>query len=118
MSISPKLSNSTPPADRDPRWHARHESNRHAPDVVRRLVAGYDYQLKFVVDSPADCLEVDRYLAEFPELDRARVLLMPQGTDAAVLSGKAEWLDPYCRERNLTICPRRQIEWFGPVRGT
>ncbi len=118
MSISPKLSNSTPPADSDPARHARHESNRHAPEVIGRLVAEYDYQLKFVVDSPADCLEVESYLAEFPQIDRARVFLMPQGADAAVLSKTAQWLEPYCQEQHLTFCPRRQIEWFGPVRGT
>ena len=118
MSISPKLSNSTPPADSDPAWHARHESNRHAPEVIRRLVAEHDYQLKFVVDSLADCQEVERYLAEVPQIDRARVLLMPQGSDAAALSKTAQWLESYCRERNLICCPRRQIQWFGSVRGT
>ncbi len=118
MSISPKLSNSTPPADSDPAWHARHESNRHAPDVIRRLVAEYEHQLKFVVDTPADCREVESYLAEFSQIDRANVFLMPQGNDAATLSKTAEWLEPYCREHQLTFCPRRHIEWFGPVRGT
>lgn len=118
ISISPKLSNSTPPADRDPRWHSRHESSRHAPDVIRRLVAEHDYQLKFVVDSPVDCQEVERYLAEFPQIDRARVFLMPQGTDPALLSKTAQWLELYCGERDLTFCPRRQIQWFGSVRGT
>ena len=118
MSISPKLSNSTPSADRDARWSRRHERNRHVPEVIRRLVAEYEYQLKFVVDSLDDCREVERYLAEFPEIDRRRVMLMPQGTDANQLAEKAEWLQPYCAEVGLVFCPRRQIEWFGSVRGT
>jgi 7-carboxy-7-deazaguanine synthase len=63
MSISPKLANSTPPAERDPRWSRRHEQSRRAPEVIRRLIAEYDYQLKFVVDRPADCDEIERYLA-------------------------------------------------------
>ena len=66
MSISPKLSNSTPSAELEPRWTWRHTLNRHDPDVVRRLLADYDYQLKFVVDSPADCAEVEAYLAGMP----------------------------------------------------
>ena len=37
MSISPKLSNSTPSPERDPRWARRHDLNRHAPEVIRRL---------------------------------------------------------------------------------
>jgi 7-carboxy-7-deazaguanine synthase len=118
MSISPKLANSTPPAERDSRWVRRHEQSRHAPEVIRRLIAEYDYQLKFVVDRPEDCGEIERYLAESPEIDRARVMLMPQGTDAAALAEKARWLAPYCQAHALAFCPRRQIEWFGGARGT
>jgi len=118
MSISPKLSNATPTADRGTRWARRHETNRHAADVIRRLVAEYDYQVKFVVDNLEDCREVEQYLAEFPEIDRSRAMLMPQGTDVSQLAATAEWLEPYCREHALAICPRRQIEWFGSQRGT
>jgi len=118
MSISPKLSNSVPPMGTDPRWQRRHELNRHAPEVIRRLVAEYDYQFKFVVKMVEDCHEVDRYLREFPEIDRGRVMLMPEGIEAARLAETAKWLEPYCREHGLGFCPRRQIEWFGPVRGT
>ena len=118
MSISPKLSNSTPPAERDARWSHRHERDRHAPEVVRRLVAEYAYQIKFVVDQPSDCEEVDRYLEEFPEIDRRLVMLMPQGTDAETLADRSRWLEPYCQEHGLRFCPRKQVEWFGLVRGT
>jgi 7-carboxy-7-deazaguanine synthase len=117
MSISPKLSGSAPSPDRDPRWAGRHGRSRHVPEVIRRLVAEYTYQLKFVVDRPEDCAEVEAYLAEFPEIDRRRVMLMPQGTDAATLAQKAQWLKPYCDEHRLGFCRRRQIEWFGLVRG-
>ena len=118
MSISPKLSNSTPSPGRDPHWARRHEQGRHAPEAIRRLVAEYDYQVKFVVDRLDDCREVEAYLAEFPQIDRAKVMLMPQGTDPAALAEKAAWLQPYCGEHGLTFCPRRQIEWFGLTRGT
>ena len=37
MSLSPKLSNSIPPAERDARWNRRHQLGRHVPEVVRRL---------------------------------------------------------------------------------
>jgi len=118
MSISPKLAGSTPPAQRDQRSHERHERNRHVPDVIRRLVREYAYQIKFVVDSPRDCQEAEAWLTEFPEIDRSRVLLMPQGTNLDSLREKADWLEPYCRENGLTFCPRKHIEWFGNVRGT
>jgi 7-carboxy-7-deazaguanine synthase len=118
MSISPKFASSAPPAEVDPRWHRRHERERHRPEVLRRLVREYDYQVKFVIDSRADLTEVGRYLVEFPEISRDRVLLMPQGTDQPELEARAAWLRPYCESNGLVFCPRKQIEWFGSVRGT
>jgi 7-carboxy-7-deazaguanine synthase len=118
MSVSPKLSNSVPAPERDSHWNRRHNRSRYAPQVLRRLVAEYDYQVKFVIDRPEDCPEVEAYLSEFSELDRARVMLMPQGTDPRLLAEKAVWLEPYCARHGLRFCPRRQIEWFGAQRGT
>jgi len=118
MSISPKLANSAPSKAQAGHWHARHERSRHAPDVVRRLVAEYPYQVKFVVDRPSDLRGVESYLAELPEIDRRRVLLMPQGTAVAELAERSQWIEAYCEAHDLHFCPRRQIEWFGLVRGT
>jgi 7-carboxy-7-deazaguanine synthase len=118
MSISPKLSNSTPPAELDPHWTWRHTLNRHAPEVMRRLTAEYDYQLKFVIDGPDDCREVETYLTELPEIDRGRVMLMPQGVALDALAEKAAWLAPYCDEHGFQFCARRHVEWFGAERGT
>lgn len=118
MSISPKLAGSGPPAELHSRWARRHERDRHAPDVIRSLVSRYEYQVKFVIDTPADCDEFKRYLREFPEIDRERVLLMPQGVDPLTLAETSRWLKAYCVEHNVQFCPRRQIEWFGFARGT
>lgn len=118
MSISPKLSNSAPSRLGLTRWHERHERTRFAPDVIRRLVKEYQYQVKFVIDTRSDCEEVEDYLREFPQIERDRVMLMPQGADAETLEAQARWLEPYCQEQHLHFCPRRQIEWFGLVRGT
>ncbi len=117
MSISPKLTPSTPTPRESPAWAVRHELARHAPPIIRRLLAEYDYQLKFVVQRPEDCCEVEAYLAEFPEIDRGRVWLMPEGVVAAELAQRARWLEPYCITAGLQFCPRRQIEWFGARRG-
>jgi 7-carboxy-7-deazaguanine synthase len=118
MSISPKLSNSTPTTARAGRWHERHERTRHAPVVIRQLLCDYPYQLKFVVDTPADCEEIERYLTEFPEVERQRVLLMPQGVDLKALAEIGSWLESYCTQQGYRFCPRRHIEWFGAKRGT
>ncbi|MBN2218455.1 MAG: 7-carboxy-7-deazaguanine synthase QueE [Pirellulales bacterium] len=117
MSISPKTANSDPAAEDDPRWLARHRRARHAPEVIRQLIANYDYQVKFVVERLKDCEDVERYLTELPEIDRGRVMLMPEGTDPAVLVDRARWLDCYCHNHGLGYCPRSHIEWYGPGRG-
>ena len=118
MSISPKLASSTPSAERAGPWQARHERTRHEPQVIRQLMSRHDYQLKFVIDTPADCELVQAWLGEFPEARRDRVLLMPQGTDAAALAAIGQWLAPYCQDHGFIYCPRKHIEWFGAVRGT
>lgn len=118
MSISPKFSSSRPDAEKHPHWSRRHERERFRPDVMRQLLSGFEYQLKFVVDMAADIPELEAFLTEFPKIDSQRVLLMPQGTTQEALTEHADWLEPLCIERGWTFCPRRQIEWFGPVRGT
>ena len=82
------------------------------------MVSDYEYQLKFVVDSADDLQAVREYVAEFPEISRDRVLVMPQGTEQEQLEARAEWLKPFCEAEGFVFCPRKQIEWFGPVRGT
>ncbi len=118
MSISPKTSSSRPSPDQNARWAERHERTRHVPEVIRQLIGRYEYQFKFVIDRREDCVDVELYLQEFPEIDRGRVMLMPQGTEVDLLAAKAVWLEPYCEAHGLRFCPRRQIEWFGSRRGT
>lgn len=118
MSISPKFSSSAPGQADHAVWRRLHEERRHTPSVVRRLVREYDYQIKFVVDTSDDLVDVERYLAEFAELDRSRVMLMPQGVEIGELQAKSHWIAEYCQAQGLMFCPRKQIEWFGLVRGT
>ncbi|MFT7640232.1 MAG: 7-carboxy-7-deazaguanine synthase [Pirellulaceae bacterium] len=118
MSISPKMSNSTPSLEKAPNWTRRHERTRHAPDVIRKLIQRHEYQFKFVIDELKDCEEVDSYLEEMDEIVRERVMLMPQAIDADQLADVTAWLEPYCNERGLTFCSRKQLEWYGLARGT
>lgn len=122
ISISPKRANSTPTADdpRDPtgKWRHAHESTRHNPDVIRRFVGDYPYQFKFVCGSIDDVEDVVGYLDEFQEVDPARVLLMPEGTDAATLNSRLEWLAPVAAKNGFGITRRLHVELFGNTRGT
>ncbi len=78
----------------------------------------YEYQLKFVIDTPDDCDEVETYLEQFSGVDPQRVLLMPQGIDEQTLSGKHSWIETFCDEKGFRFCPRMHIVWFGNKRGT
>lgn len=118
MSISPKFASSGPDAEEHPHWSRRHERQRHQPEVLKALMAEYAYQLKFVIDREADVAEVDHFLATLPAVRDEHVLLMPQGQTTEELQLRSAWLEPLCHERGWTFCPRRQIEWYGPVRGT
>lgn len=117
MSISPKLSNSDPDKARAGEWRARHQSSRHCPEIVSRLISDYDYQLKFVVSSRDDLVEIKDYLAEVsPSSDR--VLLMPEGVCQEELEAKKAWLEPLCLDEGFVFCARKHIEWYGNKRGT
>ena len=113
MSISPKLANSTP----DGQWAKRHEKLRIQPEVLKRLMADYDYQLKFVIARPEDLDEVEPLLGELGA-DRGKVVLMPEGTDAAVLRERSVWLAEICKEKGLRFSPRLHVELYGNRRGT
>jgi 7-carboxy-7-deazaguanine synthase len=116
MSISPKLANSTPRERDGGRWAAQHDRLRIQPDVLRRLMGLCDYQLKFVVMRPEDLGEI-RELASNLEAEPDRVLLMPEGVDAAALRERGAWLAEICKQEGFRYCPRLHIELWGNRRG-
>lgn len=117
MSISPKLANSTPSVDRSAIWSKRHEELRHRPAVIRSFIAEPRYQLKFVIDVPTDVAQVEEWLAEFPEIDRGRVWLMPQATTREELSAKTDWIEDAATKNGFQFTSRLHIEQFGNARG-
>lgn len=114
-SISPKLPSSAPKLPGS--WQQAHRARRQRLDVVRRMMQ-QAYQLKFVVNDPADALEVLAYLELLGCYDPGRVLLMPQGTTKEHLDRQAAWLEPWCKQHGLSYCPRQHIYWYGNKRGT
>ena len=114
MSISPKLSNSTPLDD--PHWAPRHDRLRIQPDVLRRLMDAYEYQLKFVVASPGDLDEI-RPLVERLAADPFRVFLMPEGREAGILRERALWIVEACKREGFRFSSRLHIDLYGDRRG-
>ncbi|MEX2219692.1 MAG: 7-carboxy-7-deazaguanine synthase QueE [Phycisphaerales bacterium] len=136
MSISPKLSSSTPgvgrlsePIQEDPRdptgaWRKRHEQRRLNIPALRQLIEAHPAptrQLKFVI-TPAvpesDLAEIDALLAQLrPAWTDADILLMPEGVTTPDPAFR-RWLAAECLRRNWRYCPRLHIELFGNTRGT
>jgi 7-carboxy-7-deazaguanine synthase len=121
MSISPKLSNSTPRNDpRDPAgaWESRHEERRLNFGALQQLIDRYpDRQLKFVVMTAADLAEIERVLAGLTGWRPEEVFLMPEGT-APKAPGEVSWVVRACLERGWRYAHRLHIDLFGNTRGT
>lgn len=117
LSISPKLANSTPPGE----WADRHEKIRTNLEPLAQLIAWHNFQLKFVVkidDGSKDIDEVRQILEALPPIEKARIMLMAEGTDAASIHEAERKLVPYVIEHGWRLCPRWQIDLFGNTRGT
>ncbi|HEY2988675.1 MAG TPA: 7-carboxy-7-deazaguanine synthase QueE [Candidatus Binatia bacterium] len=114
MSLSPKLAHSTP----EGKFARMHEEHRLDPPVIQQFLDRYDYQLKFVVEEKKDFAEIEEVLKKLTNVDRGRVLIMPQGRTPEELRERAPWIVELCKERGFSYTPRLQIELWGNRRGT
>ena len=117
ISLSPKLLNSTPDAATHPAWAARHEARRDASGVVRRLLSGGRYQLKFVVEREADLGDVAAWVASHPPAAADRVFLMPQARTAAEYETLAPRVEDWAAAAGYRFGPRLHVARWGEKRG-
>ena len=117
-SLSPKLSNSTPPPERDSAWAKKHEATRLQPEVVSEWIRKFPFQLKFVVSTESDLAEIKNLLSRLPPVPSDQILLMPEGIDAQSLAARSPWLVDICKREGFRFCHRLHIELFGHKRGT
>ena len=116
MSISPKLSNSTPHEKEDGRWAAQHDRLRYQPEVLRKLVQSFEHQVKFVVQNPDDVREAADLAKEIGAAPD-RVLLMPEGQEPAVLAERSAWIVEQCKLDGFRYSPRLHVLLWGARRG-
>lgn len=112
MSISPKLSNSTPEGT----FRAQHERLRLQPAVLRQLMAHCDYQLKFVIARAEDIGEVRELVADLGA-PADKVILMPEGIAGDTLHERGVWIAEVCKEFGYRFTPRLHVDLYGNRRG-
>ena len=114
MSISPKMSNSTPS---DPEHAKHHEKNRFDAAVLQELIDNYEYQLKFVVDKPEDLDEIADCMGQLDNLNPYNVFLMPQATNKDEYLTKSQMVAAVCKQTGFAMSPRLQVMLWDNQRG-
>ena len=102
-NVSPKLANSGNPRER-----------RYRPDVLRAFEATGNAIFKFVVAAPS---ELDEVGAIVDECKLGRVVIMPEGTDAATLASRGQALAGAVLERGWDLTTRLHVLIWGDRRG-
>lgn len=114
VSLSPKLSNSTP---WDSPAAARHEQERIQTDILRDWMStAVNYQFKFVVAQPSDIEEIQTLLRSLGA-DRKKIFLMPEGRTEEELRQRREWLAGECIREAFCYGERLHIVIYGDKRG-
>jgi 7-carboxy-7-deazaguanine synthase len=114
MSISPKLSNSTPS---DPAIASSYEGSRLNLAALRDLINNYNYQIKFVVNSQADLEEIGQILKKVGTIDPKKVMLMPQAATREELLAKSPMVAEMCKRTGFAFCQRLQLLLWNNERG-
>ena len=126
ISLSPKLSNSTP---RPGTWmpylnrevteqdKEKHEKWRCNYEAMRLLLDLHpDYQLKPVISNEKDLEEVKELQKEL-DVPNRKVYLMPEGITKEQIESRREWLSELCQKEGYNYTDRLHILVYGDIRG-
>ena len=126
ISLSPKLSNSTPVpgtwmpfANREVTEgdKKKHEKWRCNYDAMKQLIDNHpDYQLKPVISNLKELAEV-KELTEILDIPNHMVWLMPEGLVEEELRKRRVWLMELCTELGYNYTERLHIIAYGDTRG-
>lgn len=105
-NVSPKLAHSGNPADL-----------ALLPERLTAWAREPKAYFKFVISAPTDLSEVLELIERY-SIDRARVFVMPEGTDSATLRERERWLAPLALQHGLRLSDRLHIHLYGDTRGT
>lgn len=105
FNVSPKLANS-----------GMDERLRIVPEVLAAFAAEPKAWFKFVARDEADLAAIGTFAARFA-IEPERVLVMPEGRDAATLDRHAAAIAAGCIARGWRFCDRLHVRLWGDRRG-
>jgi len=115
MSISPKLSNSVL---EEPKLEAIHKDSKLDLAVLGALIDNYNYQVKFVVDSEVDLPEIEQTIEKLANVDREKIMLMPQADTREELLAKSPMVADLCKRTGCAFSQRLHVLLWNNERGT
>jgi organic radical activating enzyme len=104
-NVSPKLASS-----------GNAERARHRPNALAWFAAKPNAQFKFVITREEDIAEVTE-LVNALGLPKERVVLTPEGVDAAAIAAGSRWLADRCRTYGYRLGTRLHVFVWGNERG-
>ena len=96
---------------------AIHKDSRLDLAVLGELIANYNHQLKFVVDSVNDLPEIQEVIDELGNVDAEMVMLMPQAATRDQLTAKSPMVAEMCKCAGYAFCQRLHILLWDDQRG-
>ena len=115
LSISPKLANSNPATSNH--HFPPHQRLRINQPVLRQFLDQYNCQLKFVVETEPDLVEIQQLQQEM-QIPSSTIVLMPQGITSDQIQAKQNWMVEICQQHGYRYSPRLQVDIWGHKRGT
>ena len=129
ISMSPKLASSTPYKQNlkgtgikyNEKWVEKHERDRINIPVIQSYINdkmnGFnDIQLKFVVSSEQDIVEIEEILNQLVGWESSDICLMPEGVDVNTLNSRTGWIAEQALKRGWRFTPRLHVMMFGKNR--
>lgn len=127
ISLSPKLSNSTPKLGAEFAFKNRgvvvsqrminnHEFMRKSYSNMMLMIKHHnDFQVKYVISTKQDITEVHQ-VNELLQIKNNKVYLMAEGIDSSDIKVRANWLIDECIYYGFNYTPRLHIDIFGNER--
>lgn len=125
VTLSPKLSNSTPTLGKfipqlgitvSDKHVKRHEDSRKNYASMKKWITRFPYQIKFVISCESDineAFEVMRQIGANPD----NVYFMPEAGDRKQLEANAQWLYERCIELGINYSDRLHVRIYDAKKG-